>query len=68
MNLEILSALAFGMAMGVGLGWWRCMVYARKLRHFAINLDEWAHYDPAVRQSREGSESGRLRVAGLNKS
>lgn len=66
MNLELVSALAFGLLVGMGLGWWRCMVYCRKLRHFAIDLDDWSHYDPAVRQAHGVRESSRPtgRVAG----
>lgn len=55
-NLELLSAVVFGGMIGVAVGWWRCLVYCRKLRHFGIDLDRWAQYDPAVEQARRNAE------------
>ena len=51
MNLELLSAFAVGLVAGMSFGWWRAMVFARKLRHFSVNLDHWAHYDEHTRQA-----------------
>lgn len=56
MNAPLLTALALGFVVGYMMGCWRTMVYARKLIHFAVNLDQWCHYDPQIRQAR-GQES-----------
>lgn len=43
----------FTFALGAAFAWWRGMVFARKLRHFGIDLDAWAHYDERERQRSE---------------
>lgn len=60
MNQELLIALAFGFMVGAALGWWRCMVYCRKLHHFGVNLDAWAHYDAVVRQGQRPPDDGKI--------
>ena len=50
-NADVVLTVMAGFAAGVGVGWWRCMVYARKLRHFDVNLDAWAHYDEHTKQA-----------------
>lgn len=45
--------LAAGVMAGGGIAWWRCMVYARKLRHFGIDLDAWSHYNEREAQAKK---------------
>ena len=59
---DVLLTVIVSCGCGIGVGWWRCMVYARRLIHFHVSLDEWADYDEHTTQApgARRREQGRL--------
>lgn len=51
MNLEFLSTLALGAAIGAAIGSWRTWAFARKLIHMGVGLDQWSDYCEATMQA-----------------
>lgn len=51
MNADSVLLAITCFVVGVAFGCWRTMVYARKLIHFGVSLDEWAHYDEYTEQA-----------------
>lgn len=67
MSADIVLALVLVFGCGIGVGWWRGMVYARKLIHFTVDLDEWADYEEATRQARGARRrQGRMTLFGTS--
>jgi hypothetical protein len=51
MNPESVLTTITGLVAGAAVAWWRRGVYDRKLIHFNVNLDKWAHYKESERQA-----------------
>ena len=67
MSLEFLSTLALGVVVGAAIGSWRTWVFARKLIHMGVGLDQWSDYCEATMQANGQARAKREDVTALRR-
>lgn len=58
MNLELFTAVAFGVVLGLGMGWMTAWRLARKLEFHGVRLCAWDRpFDPQAQSARDNVTS-----------